>query len=191
MSQRLIILALLVTAALGSTWIMNRIGQDESDIETDGEFQEPDYYMEDFTTLTMRGDGTPKHRLQALYMAHYPDDDTTELIDPTMKIFRVDSTPLYISADKGWVTANNEIVLLRGNVTMWEEGETGERIMDVNTSEVRVLTEEEYAETDKYATINKDRTTITGTGMRAHFKDSRLEIIDHERTVIKPKPNNT
>lgn len=191
MSQRLIILALLVTAALGSTWIMNRIGQDESDIKTDGEFQEPDYYMEDFTTLTMRVDGTPKHRLQALYMAHYPDDDTTELIDPTMKIFRVDSTPLYISADKGWVTANNEIVLLRGNVTMWEEGETGERIMEVNTSEVRVLTEEEYAETDKYATINKDRTTITGTGMRAHFKDSRLEIIDHERTVIKPKPNNT
>ncbi len=189
MPQRLIILFLLVAAALGSTWIMNRIGQEGSDIDDRGEFQEPDYYMEDFTTLSMRTDGTPKHRLQALYMAHYPDDDTTELIEPTMKIFRIDSTPLHVSAEKGWVTANNEIVLLRGNVTMWENDESGNRSMEVNTSEVRVLTEEEYAETDKYATINRDRTTITGTGMRAYFKDSRLEIIDHERTVIKPKPN--
>lgn len=191
MSQRLIILSVLVTAALGSTWIMNRMGQEESDVETDGDFQEPDYYMEDFTTLSMRVDGTPKHRLEALYMAHYPDGDMTELIKPTMKIFRVDSTPLHISAEKGWVTADNEIVLLQGDVTMWEEDEAGGRIMEINTSEVRVLTEEEYAETDKYATINRDRTTITGTGMRAHFKDSRLEVIDHERTVIKPKPNNT
>ncbi len=188
MPQRLIILLLLVGAALGSTWVMNRVGQEVSDEEPTGEFQEPDYYMEDFTTLSMRPDGTPKHRLEAVYMAHYPDDDTTELIDPVMKIFRVDSTPLHVVADKGWVTADNEIVLLQGDVTMWENDESGVRNMEIHTSEVRVLTEEEYAETDKFATINKERTTITGTGVRAYFNDSRLEIIDHERTVIKPKP---
>jgi len=186
MSHRLIILFLLITAALGSTWVMNRIGEEVSQADGREEFQEPDYYLEDFTTLSMGADGTPRHRLQALYMAHYPNDDTTELVEPTMKIFRADSTPLHISAEKGWVTANNEIVLLQGDVTMWENDESGKRSIEVKTSEVRVLTEEEYAETDKYATINKDRTTIRGTGIRAYFKDSRLEIIDHKKTVIKP-----
>jgi len=189
MPQRLSILLLLVLAALGSAWILNRIGQEESDTGVSAEYQEPDYYMEDFSTLSMREDGTPKHRLQALYMAHYPNDDTTELLEPTMKIFRVDKRPLYIHADKGWVTENNEIVLLRGDVTLWENDEAGNRSLEVNTSEVRVLTDDEYAETDQYATINRQRTTITGTGMRAYFEDSRLEIIHHEKTVIEQKPS--
>ena len=187
MLQRLIILLLLGIAALGSAWIMNRIDRGESDKETRADYHEPDYYMEDFTTLSMRKDGTPKHRLKALYMAHYPNDDTTELLEPVMKIFRIDNTPLYISADKGWVTANNEIVLLRGEVTMWEDRQPGGRNLTVNTSDVRVLTDEEYAETDKYATIKTDSTTITGTGMRAYFKDSLLEVIDHEKTIIDQK----
>lgn len=187
MLQRVIILSLLVLAALGSAWVMNRMGQEESDTGVRGDFHEPDYYMEDFNALSMREDGSPKHRLRGLYMAHYPDDDTTELLEPTMKIFRIDNTPLYVNADKGWVTTNKEIVLLRGDVTMWEEDVAGSRNLRVNTSEVRVLTEEEYAETDQYATIETDRTTITGTGMRAYFKDSRLEVIDHERTIIEQK----
>jgi lipopolysaccharide export system protein LptC len=183
--QRLSILILLILAALGSAWILNRIAGEESDTVTAGEFQEPDYYMEDFTTLAMRKDGTPKHRLQALYMAHYPDNDTTELLEPQMKVFRVEKSPLYIRADKGWVTSDNEIVLLRGDVTLWEEDEAGDHVLQVDTSEVRILLDDEYAETDKYATINRENTTVTGTGVRADLKNSRLEIIDHEKTVIE------
>lgn len=186
MTQRIIILTLLAVAALGSTWLMNRMGQQTAATAT-GESRVPDYYMEDFSTLSMREDGTPKDKLKALYMAHYPDDDTTELLQPEMEVYRRHDTPLYIRAEKGWVTANNEVILLKGKVKMWENDESGKRTLEVDTSNVRVLMHEEYAETDDYTTINSTRATITGTGMRAYFKDSRLKVIKHERTVIEPK----
>lgn len=186
MTQRIIILTLLAVAALGSTWLMNRMGQ-QAAVTEKGKSRVPDYYMEDFSTLSMREDGTPKDKLTALYMAHYPDDDTTELLQPEMEVYRRDDTPLFIRADKGWVTSGNEVILLKGKVKMWENDASGKRTLEVNTSNVRVLMKEEYAETDDYTTITATRATITGTGMRAYFKNSRLKVIKHERTTIEPK----
>ena len=102
-----------------------------------------------------------------------------------MEIFRTDNVPLYIKAEKGWVTSDNEIILLQGKVRMWEVNNNGVTDMQVETSEVKVLLEEEYAETDQFATIISKGSTITGTGMRANFKDSRLEVLNHERTIIE------
>jgi hypothetical protein len=48
---------------------------------------------------------------------------------------------------------------------------------------------DEYAETDRPATIVSRRSTVTGTGMRAYFKDSRLMVLDHDRTTIAPGPD--
>lgn len=177
-------MTVLAVTAAASSWLLNQLVQEESEIEA-GVHHDPDYYMEDFTTHSMRNNGTLKNKVQAVYMAHYPDNDTTELYSPEMEIFRVDNVPLFIKAEKGWVTAENEIILLEGKVRMWEIDENGIIDMRVETSDVKVLLMEEYAETDQYATIISKGSTITGTGMRAHFKDSRLEVLNHERTVIK------
>ena len=119
MSQRLIIVVLLIVTALGSTWLLNIVSRQKAD-STTSELHEPDYYMEDFTTLTMREDGTPKSSLYAVHMAHFPDDDTSELLQPEMEMYRTSRLPLFVRADKGWVTSNNEVILLKGNYLMYE-----------------------------------------------------------------------
>lgn len=187
MARRLIVLALLAAAALGSAWLMQRVGRQEAGGEATAT-REPDYYMEDFSTLTMRDDGTPKHRLQASYMAHYPDNDTTELLQPRLEIFRRNQTPLYITAEKGSVISDNKVILLKGKVMLWQNNVAGERTLEVRTSNVRVLRDEKYAETDEYATITSGRATITGTGMQAWLDEDRLKVIHHEKTIIEPKP---
>lgn len=186
MSQRLIIVIFLVITALGSAWLLNVVSQQrpQSDKES---YHEPDYYMEDFTTLTMNQDGTPKSSLYAVHMAHFPDNDTSELLQPKMELYRSGKLPMYVSADKGWVTADNEVILLKGNVQLWEFDETGERILQVNTSKAHVLLEQDYAETDQPATIKTRRTTINGIGMRAYFDDSRLEVLKDVHTYIEQK----
>lgn len=143
--------------------------------------------MEDFTTVTMKQDGTPKSSLYAVHMAHYPDNDTSELLQPKMELFRNTRLPLYVSADKGWVTSDNEVILLKGNVQLWEDDASGNRILQVNTSSARVLVEQNYAETDQAATIKTKRTTIDGIGLRAYFDDSRLEILKDVHTFIEQK----
>lgn len=187
MNQRVLLIAVLFVAAGATTWLLRHLSADRGTYEKIA-FHDPDYYMEDFTTLTMDEHGSPKTRLYAIYMAHYPDDDTTELLKPRLEIFRIDKLPLYISADRGWVTSGNEVILLRGDVRLWEDNEAGARVLQVDTSEVRVLMNDEYAETDRPATIVSKRSTVTGTGMRAYFKDSRLEVMDHDRTTIEPAP---
>ena len=182
--QQLAVFALLLLAAFGSYWLMNQLLEEESKLDV-GVFEDPDYYMEDFNTLSMREDGTPKNKLYAVYMAHYEKDDTSELLQPLMEIYRIDNTPLYIKAEKGWVTSGSEVVLLRGKVRMWENNEQGQRTMQVDTTNARVLMDAEYAESDEFTTIVSNKSTITGTGMRAFFKTSKLEVIDHERTIIE------
>ena len=186
MSQRLIIVAFLVITALGSAWLLNVVSQQRLSSDKEG-YHEPDYYMEDFTTLTMNQDGTPKSSLYAVHMAHYPDNDTSELLQPEMELYRTTRLPLYVSADKGWVTADNEVILLKGNVQLWEDDADGKRILQVNTSEAKVLVDLDYAETDKAATIKTKRTTINGIGLRAYFDDSRLEILKDVHTYIEQK----
>lgn len=183
MPTRLIIIVSLLIATLGSYWMLHQM-LDKPPPGKKAEFHDPDYYLEDFITVSMDADGRPKNRLYAVYMAHYPHNDTAELLKPKMEIFRDDKLPLFVRAEKGWVTNNNEVILLHGKVRMWEDDEFGVRTLQVDTSEAKVWIEEDYAETDQYATIRSRRTTISGTGMRAYFNDNRLEVTDHEKTII-------
>lgn len=182
-SGRIMLVLLLAAAAVGSGWLVNRVSRNDAVTSTTTGL-DPDYYMEDFTTLTIGKDGTPLNRLQAAYMEHNPVDDSLELHEPRLEVFRDNEDPLFITADRGLVTNDNEVIFLRGKVRMWEENAEGGVNFQVDTSDVKVLVVDEYAETDQLATIVARRTRIAGRGMRAYFADNRLEILSHENTVI-------
>lgn len=186
MPKRTLLLILLIIVAIGSAWYMNRLTVTESkNLSTQA--VAPDYYLENFTTTSMDIDGKPKNRLQALYMAHYPDDDTSELLSPSMQFFRPGKRPMTVKSEKGWLTADNEVILLQGDVEIYEDDEFGQRTLQVETKNARVLPNQDYAETDEFTTIISGRLTITGTGMRAFLKDSRLEILNDVHTTIEPR----
>lgn len=189
MLQRLLILAFLIGAAAGSAWLLNWLSADTDSVRR-ADATGPDYFMEDFTTLTMNVHGKPKNRLSADYLAHYPHDDSTELVKPRMEIFREDQLPLYIDAEKGRMAGDDDTIHLYGIVRMWEYDDTGARVLEVSTSHVKMQLEEEYAETDSYATIVTGTTVITGTGMRVYLPESRLEVISHEKTTINTAPGS-
>ena len=190
MVQRLIILALLIGAAAGSAWLLKWLSEDPGRGAIRADARAPDYYMEDFSTLTMNQDGRPKNKLSADYLAHYPYDDSTELVMPRMEIFREDKLPLYINAEKGRLEGDDDTILLYGIVKMWEYDDTGSPVLEVSTSHVKVSMEDEYAETDRHATIVTNNAVITGTGMRAFLPQSRLEVIKHEKTTINATPGS-
>ena len=187
MNQRAFWLLGLFLAAGLTTWLLRYLTGEREGPDV-GVHHDPDYYMEDFSTLTMEEDGRPKNRLRAVYMAHYPDNDTTELLRPIMEVYRIGRLPLFISAERGWVTDDNNVVVLRGAVRMWEDDAAGKRVLQVDTSSAKVLLDSEYAETDQPAVIVSKQSTISGIGMRAYFRDSRLEVLKHERTIIETGP---
>ena len=70
---------------------------------------------------------------------------------------------------------------------MWQNNLDGNRELEVNTSDVKILTQQEYAETDKLATIVANRTVTTATGVRVYLKESRIELLNDVHTNILPK----
>lgn len=180
-------LALILIIVAGfSYWALEKLTEDSA-TKLSKLAHYPDYYMENFTTLTMNQDGTPKNRLNALYMAHYPDDNTTELDKPELEMFRVDRPPIIVTADKGWVTSNNEVILLSGNVYLHQNDEFGELKFELITEDARVLVDQNYAETDKAATLIAKRSVTNSIGMRAYLQEQRLEFLNNVQTTIEPR----
>ena len=177
---------LLIIFAGASYWILDHLTEDDT-TALSKLAHHPDYYMENFTTLTMNQDGTPKNRLNAKYMAHYPDDNTSELHEPELEIFRQDRRPIYVSADKGWVTSDNDVILLSGNVYLYQYDESGQLKLELIAEDARVLVDQKYAETDKPATLISGRTVINSIGMRAYLQDQRMEFLNNVHTTIEPR----
>ena len=184
-SLRWKIVIVLSLLAIGSAWLLNRLSETGS-TEQPVLRHDPDNYMHDLTTLTMNQDGSAKNKLYADYMAHYPDDNTIELINPRLDIFRSDKPPTTITAEKGWVTEDNEVILLSGEARLIQLDAEGVRELEIITSDVRVLMDQEYAETDKPATIFVKTTTIKSTGMKAYLDENRLELLNNVYTKILP-----
>jgi len=185
MSLRWKIVIVLSLLAIGSTWLLNRLSETGS-TEISVLRHDPDNYMHDLTTLTMNQDGSVKNKLYADYMAHYPDDNTIELINPRLDIFRPDKPPTIITAEKGWVTEDNEVILLSGKTRLIQLDAEGVRELEIITSDVRILMDQEYAETDKPATIFIKTTTLKATGMKAYLGENRLELLNNVYTKILP-----
>lgn len=186
MSRRYVLLIILIIVAALSAWLLNRLTESESK-QGISAVEQPDYYLENFKTTVMREDGTPRNTLHAIYMAHYPDNDTSELLKPQIQLYRNENRPYFVSADKGWLTSDNEVILLRGSVKMVEYDESGNPALQVETDNARVLPNQNYAETDEFAKIISRRVTITGKGMHAFFKDGRLKVLNNVHTTIKPR----
>ena len=179
---------LIIIAGL-SYWLLDTLIMDDDKVLAKLAHH-PDYYMKNFTTLKMKQDGTPKNHLTASYMAHYPDDNTTELDYPKLKIYRENKLPIYVNADKGWVTSGNEVILLVGNVYLYQINDSGEMSLELITKDARVLLDKEYAETDKPATLISKNSVTNSTGIRIHLQDQRMEFLDNVQTTIETNRKN-
>jgi lipopolysaccharide export system protein LptC len=180
----MLMVVLLLAVTVASTWALYRLNL----INTQQELaapNAPDYYMEDFTTVSMDRNGAPDYKLYAVYMAHYPDINTTEVLKPSLELYRDGKLPLSVMADKGWLTAGNEVVVLSGNVVFTEMGADGVPALQINTERARLLISQNYAETDAYASIRTPRTSISGTGMQANLDAGTLSVLSDVRTVIR------
>ena len=186
LSEKWKITLLLMIIAAFSYWALEKLTLDEVQ-QLNKLAHHPDYYMENFTTLTMNQDGTPKNRLNAIYMAHFPDDDTSELHEPELEIFQVDKPSIFVNADKGWVTSNNDVILLSGNVYLHQNNDLGALELEIIAEDARVLVDKKYAETDKPVTLIKNRTITNSVGMRAYMQEQRMEFLGNVQTTIEPR----
>ncbi|RKZ37897.1 MAG: LPS export ABC transporter periplasmic protein LptC, partial [Gammaproteobacteria bacterium] len=182
MSGRWVPAAVLLLLAIGSGWLLRQL-QTADEMQTGGPDHTPDFYMEEFTTTVMGESGKPERVLKAARMVHYADTDTRELTRPYMVLYHPERQPWHVESERGWVSANGDVVLLLGKVHIWRDDEQGVREMEIRTRDLRVLPESNYGETDKPVTIRAGRSESRRRGMRALRDPDRLALVAQAQTV--------
>lgn len=147
----------------------------------------PDVTMEEFEVTDMGEDGTPLRRLSAAHLAHYADTDTKELTKPHLVIYQHDAEPWHVASQRGWVSADNDVLMLLGEVDIWRNYPNGKREIHIETEDLRVLPNDEYAETEFPVTISTPESLTRGTGLHAYLGESRVELLSDVQTTIQPR----
>ena len=181
MNLRLLgIIALLVGLSSLTIWIQQNSDSDNEVTETTetSKKHSPDYFMEDFTITSMNEKGKPRSILTSQRMLHYPDDDSTELDKPFMTMIAENGRPWKIKADRGWVAANNKLILLSGNVQIDRLSGPNNRPVKLFTDKLRIHPELDFAETDRPVTMISNKRRTTAIGMRAYVRKGKLQLLD-------------
>lgn len=193
---------LLLISLLGSFWFIEKLSLDMVNRNSNAFQQEPDYVVDNFTTVTMNERGLPKRRLQARRMVHYSATGTSDLEEPYLVFFAMEnhdkpgkkiadkSAPRvypiwHAKSEQGRVVANGKTIFLLGKVYMWQNDSTGTIEVDVRTRNLKIIPDANYGETDEMAVIRTVTGETRGVGMRAHIKPGRMELLSQVRTVYK------
>ena len=181
------LLVMLLLAVLFSAWFSRGLGHDEATTLAQS-FQEygPDVHMSRIDTLILGEPRQAGYRMQAEHLFHYPAEDTTELVQPQLLIFRPHAQDIQTHAKHGWLAADNQVALLYGQVRLFQNDQTGGKTLSIETAQIGIVLAEEYAESKASVRLNKGRATLLANGIRAYLSRGRMEFDDHVETRISP-----
>ena len=176
-------LAVLVFLAACSAWILYDLEPDLLAV-SEPPVPVPDFFVENFVTTVRDAEGRPRQRIEAAYMAHFPETGTREFTRPKLVMFRDDGPPWQALAEQGWLSASGDVMLLQGEVFIWRNSREGKPRIEIETRDVRVLPATDYGETDKAVVITTRHTRSRGVGMRAWLEKGQLELLSRVHTVF-------
>jgi len=184
----LVTLGVLVSAVLSFWWLEAMQRADTAPTRTSR--HEPDYYLDHMVRRTLGDDGVTRSILYSKRVEHFPDDDSIELASPHLELYNSDPQPWHVSAESGWISSGNNVVLLHGAVEIWKLDRAGKRRFQILTTELRVLPKERYAETDSATTIVSPASVTRAIGMRANLAHDKLELVNRVRSRHEPSPQS-
>lgn len=133
---------------------------------------EPDMYIEKFRAVSLGEDGKPRQSLSAERAVHFPDDQTTEFVEPRLRLSEPGKPGFELTAKHGKLSADREHAWFTGDVRAVRDappggagdGSPGGR-MTLTTQALHIATRDERLDTDQPVTIEDSRGIIRGVGL--------------------------
>lgn len=127
----------LLALALGSWWLTQRAGETPEPGEAQAR-RTPDYVIETFVANAMNPEGTPRYRLSARRLTHYPDDDTAHLVEPVLVQYLPGGGRATTRARTGIMPGDGSEILMRGDVHVTREASGGSAAGEIRADRLRV-----------------------------------------------------
>ena len=183
-------LAILLLLAMLTFWLARNIVIDDG-IEPAPASLDPDYIVERFTLTSLSENGAQRYILSSDKMVHLPGDDSSLLTRPVLRQAQADQPETRIRADRGVVTSGGEIAHLYDNVEVLRAGEVasanrkGSSEMRVTTRYLRVLPDQDRADTAAPVRIEQSGSTLLGTGMELDNRFRRFRLLSAVNVTYK------
>ncbi|MGR9114997.1 MAG: LPS export ABC transporter periplasmic protein LptC [Gammaproteobacteria bacterium] len=157
--------------AVLSWWLLELTGSDETPSRVLNKSHTPEYFSAGYIKWEMDEAGKLKSKLIAKTMTHYGDDGTTHLQTPALTLVNKEAPPWIIQSETGIVSADGKQILLEGKAVVEREGAPGFSPLKINSSNLRVKPEQNYAETDDWAELLSPPNRTEGIGMQLKYGD--------------------
>lgn len=183
-------LAVLILLA-GVTFWIERTVQAPLHKPSSSKRHDPDYIVNNFSTIKTDINGNIRYILAATEMKHYPDDDTTHLQRPRFTQYAVNKPYTQVESQEGLVSPNGEMVQFMGNVKVIRQAFKDRGEMVVRTQYLKVMPDTEIATTDRPVVITQaPKTVVHATGMVYNKKQRTIHLLSKVR-VHYEKPGKT
>ncbi len=175
-NKRFIGLIVVLILAVFSWWLQQREDLSQG-VEEEGDGHVVDYAIRDFEMAAMDDTGKPRHHLTALSMEHYADDDSAKLERPNLQVYRKNGEPWVVKSDSALVYQGGSVVHMQGAVQMRRLDEAGQTSMQVDTRDLWVYADQEYAESAEAVVIQDSMGVTRAEGMKVDIKAGRLQLL--------------
>jgi LPS export ABC transporter protein LptC len=187
-------LALLVVAAVASTWLVFRDRAPEA--------KAPDsprlglgYYVRDARLTGSGPDGRILYRVSAAAAEQALADGTITMQDVAVDYEPAAQVPWKLRAERGQIPPDRNIIELSGEVTAMTDvspaaAGSGDRSsaapLQIRTDYLELDPEAYVARTERPVAVERDRDTLRARGMRVYLKQDRLQFSSEVRGRFLP-----
>ena len=136
--------------------------------------------------------GSPKSKIIGAQIFHYPDEEDSEIISPIITLFRNKGLPVVITADHGWINKDGTRVFLKGHTIIRREKSQNNQFSQLETPELTIWPNKDFAETEKAVKITTAATIATGVGMKAYLDTEHYYLLNNvkARHIPAKSPGN-
>jgi lipopolysaccharide export system protein LptC len=177
--------------ALLTFWIYQTVEQQGPKIDGSNR-HDPDYIMENFVTTQTDVMGKLRYVLSATKMVHFPDDDSTELTQPTYTQYTENKPYSKIKGLRANVSSNGEEIEVLDDVIVIRQAFDGKGEMQLLTDKLIIYPNKDLAKTDSPVVIKQDpKTVIHATGMIYDKKKQTLQLFNRVNAHYEKPNSNT
>lgn len=157
-----VVLALVL--ALMAYWLA--VVSSPQDEDMSGRFRhDPDVISTDFYVRSFGPRGEPKDTLTGTGSEHYPDDESTMILNPKLIHVNGSGVPATtVTADKAFLNSDQSEINLVGNVVGRRPAYGDRPSAAFYTSQIMIYADEERAETQQRVKVYQGKDWMAGTG---------------------------
>jgi lipopolysaccharide export system protein LptC len=143
---------------------------------------DPDYIVSNFVTTQTDANGDLRYKLAATEMKHFPDNDTTNLLNPRYTQFAVNKPYTQVEGLHGYVSSNGEVVEIVDKVLVTRQAFADKGEMTLETDYLNIRPNEELVQTTSPVVIRQaPKTVIYATGMIYEKKKQTVTLLNKVR----------